>query len=112
MNKDFIEVVSIEQLEELYSCSAMTWEGLVESDYEEAMKLCAVEGAKGYYIKGSIFNQLCKLTGSNAYPKDLNIFAIDKYKGLAMMYGARWMDDIIDNNARRQKYKPFKKLED
>ena len=52
-------------------------------------------------------NKLCKLTGSNAYPDDLTIFSIDKFKGLAIMYGARWMDDIIANNADRQGYRPF-----
>ena len=39
---------------------------------------------------------------------DLDIFSIKDFKGLAMNYGARWMTDIIDNNAYRQKYHPFK----
>ena len=43
------------------------------------------------------------LTGTNAYPDDLNIFAIYPFKGLAMMYGARWFTDIVDNNTRREK---------
>ena len=38
----------------------------------------------------------------------LNIFVIYPSRGLAMFVGARWMDDIIDNNARRQDYHPFK----
>ena len=53
-------------------------------------------------------NKICKLTGDNAYPDDLNIFSIKDFKGLAIQYGARWIDDVIDNNARRQKYRPFK----
>jgi hypothetical protein len=52
-------------------------------------------------------NDICKLTGDNAYPEDLNIFSIDKFRGLAIHYGARWMDDIIDNNARREGHHPF-----
>ena len=53
-------------------------------------------------------NEICKLTGHNAYPEDLNIFSIAKFKGLAIQYGARWMTDIIDNNARRERFHPFK----
>jgi hypothetical protein len=52
-------------------------------------------------------NKLCKLTGNNAYPNDLTIFSIDKFKCLAITVGARWMDDIISNNARREGYNPF-----
>lgn len=105
---EIITVETKEQLEALYNCSAMTWEGLRSEDFEIALQECGQAGAKGYITKGSVMNKLCKLTGDNAYPDDLNIFSIDKFKGLAIAYGARWMDDIIDNNARRQKYRPFK----
>ena len=109
-----ITVETKEQLKALYDCSAMTWEGLREKDFEVALNTVGQADAKGYIIatgyitKGSVMNKLCKLTGDNAYPDDLNIFSVDKFKGLAIQYGARWMDDIIDNNARRQKYRPFK----
>ena len=103
-----ITVETKEQLEALYNCSAMTWEGLRSEDFEVALEMCGKEDADGYITKGSVMNKLCKLTGDNAYPDDLNIFSIAKFKGLAIQYGARWMDDIIDNNARRQKYRPFK----
>lgn len=109
MKNDIITVTTKEQLESLYNCSAMTWEGLREQDFGIALAECGAEGAKGYVVKGNIMNQICKLKGDNAYPNDLNIFAIDKYRGLAIWYGARWMDDVIDNNARREGYKPFKK---
>jgi hypothetical protein len=102
-----IKVETKEQLKELYNCSAMTWEGLVEEDFETALNMCGAEGAKGYVTMGAVMNKICKLTGSNAYPDDLTIFSIDKFKGLAIMYGARWMDDIIANNADRQGYRPF-----
>ena len=104
---EIIKVETKEQLKELYNCSAMTWEGLVEEDFETALNMCGAEGAKGYVTKGAVMNKICKLTGSNAYPDDLDIFSIDKFKGLAIMVGARWMDDIIANNADRQGYRPF-----
>lgn len=104
---EIINVTTKEQLKELYNCSAMTWEGLIEEDFETALNMCGAEGTKGYVTKGAVMNKICKLTGSNAYPDDLDIFSIDKFKGLAIMYGARWMDDIIANNADRQGYRPF-----
>ena len=104
---EIIKVETIEQLKELYDCSAMTWEGLREDNFEIALKETGAKGAKGYVTKGSVMNKLCKLTGDNAYPDDLNIFSVDKFKGLAIQYGARWIDDIIDNNARRERHHPF-----
>jgi hypothetical protein len=104
---EIIKVETKEQLKALNDCSAMTWEGLREEDFSVALDTCGAEGAKGYVTTGAVMNKLCKLTGSNAYPDDLTIFSIDKFKGLAIMYGARWMDDIIDNNARREGYHPF-----
>lgn len=105
--KNIIEVKTREQLKSLYDCSAMTWEGLVEEDFETALNMCGAEGATGYVTKGKVMNEICHLTGSNAYPDDLTIFSVDKFKGLAIMYGARWMDDIIANNADRAGYRPF-----
>ena len=104
---EIINVTTKEQLKELYNCSAMTWEGLIEEDFGVALSMCGAEGAKGYVTTGKVMNKLCKLTGSNAYPDDLTIFSIDKFKGLAITVGARWMDDIIANNADRQGYRPF-----
>ena len=106
--KEIIQVNTKEQLKELYDKWAMTWEGLTEESFEEALADAGTEDSKGYVIRGEYMNKICKLTGSNAYPKDLNIFAIYPFKGIAIMYGARWMTDIIDNNARREHYNPFK----
>lgn len=107
MNDKIIIVNDKEILLYLYNHSAMTWEGLCEDDFELAMKECGTLDTKGYLIKGAVMNEICNLTGDNAYPEDLNIFSILPFRGLAMMYGARWMDDIIDNNARRENYHPF-----
>ncbi len=103
------QVLTKGDLKFLYDNWAMTWEGLTEESFEKALNLCGGENAKGYLIKGKVMNALCKLTGSNAYPDDLNIFAIYPFKGLAMQFGARWMYDIIENNAWRENYNPFNK---
>ena len=65
-----------------------------------------------YVWEGRQFNKLYGLTGSNAYPDDLTFVSIplDAWKPgqigrlamTKMQYGARWLDDIVDNNARRQ----------
>lgn len=105
---EIIEVKTKEQLQELYDSWAMTWEGLRSEDFGIALQECGKEGAKGFLTKGKVMNELCHLTGDNAYPDDLDIFSIKDFKGLAIYFGARWMTDIVDNNAYRQKYHPFK----
>ena len=104
---EIIKVETKEQLKALNDCSAMTWEGLIEEDFGVALDMCGAEGAKGYVTKGKVMNEICHLTGNNAYPDDLTIFSIDKFKGLAIMVGARWMDDILSSNADREGYYPF-----
>ena len=104
---EIIKVETKEQLKALNDCSAMTWEGLIEEDFGAALDMCGAEGAKGYVTTGKVMNEICHLTGNNAYPDDLTIFSIDKFRGLAIMFGARWMDDIISNNAYREGYYPF-----
>ena len=100
-------ITSKEELEFLYTNWAMTWEGLIEDDFELALKECGRDDSQGYVIKGKTMNEICHLTGTNAYPDDFNIFAIYPFKGLAIKVGARWMYDIIENNARREGYHPF-----
>ena len=104
---EIIKVETKEQLKALNDCSAMTWEGLIEEDFGAALDMCGAEGAKGYVTTGKVMNEICHLTGNNAYPDDLTIFSIDKYKGLAIMFGARWLDDIVSNNADSEGYYPF-----
>ena len=106
---EIIKVETKEQLKALNDCSAMTWEGLIEEDFGAALDMCGAEGAKGYVTTGKVMNEICHLTGSNAYPDDLTIFSIDKFKGLAIMFGVRWMDDILSSNADKEGYYPFKK---
>ena len=97
-----IEVKAFDEMRELYLASAMTWEGLSEEVFDAALNSCGKEGADGYLIKGKTMNDICGLTGNNAYPDELNIFAIKDFKGLAVQYGARWFDDIIANNLSRE----------
>lgn len=111
MDKPIITVVDEEGLKFLYDNWAMTWEGLREDDFQLALEEAGTENSKGYIVKGEVMNEICRLTGNNAYPDDLNIFAIYPFKGLAIRYGARWMTDIIDNNARREGWHPFEDIE-
>ena len=63
-----------------------------------------------YTWTGKEFNDKYGLTGNNAYPEDLPFLSIslDNWSEMGnlpfwkMQVGARWLDDIVDNNARRQ----------
>ena len=69
-----------------------------------------VETFEFYTWKGELMNQIYQLIGANAYPEDLtfvsiplNMFKnIGKLAILKLQLGARWLDDIVDNNARRE----------
>ena len=55
-------------------------------------------------------NEKYGLTENNAYPEDLNFISIDldnfkdmeKLATIKIKIGARWLDDIVDNNKFRQ----------
>lgn len=108
---ELINVETKELLNDLIAAWAMTWEGLASEDFETAMDYACVKGKEGtgYLISGKRMNELCRLTGDNAYPNDLNIFMIKEFKGLALNYSARWLTDVYMNNARRENYFPFGK---
>ena len=53
---DIINVNTKEQFDFLYDNWAMTWEGLAEESFEEALEECGGENAKGYLIKGKDMN--------------------------------------------------------
>ena len=107
------------QLEELVKESALTWEGFDTSD--ESLKQ-VFDWLKGYtplkcervYItKGALMDAVYELTGDNAYQSDCSIVSIrlcDMEKPMAIaiprfMVGGRWLDDIVDNNRRREEEK-------
>ena len=102
---EIIEVKTKDQFDYLYDNWAMTWEGLIEDDFQLAIDTVGGENAKGYLIKGEDMNKQYHLTGDNAYPTNLSIFAVYPSKGLAIQYGARWFTDIVDNNREREKLK-------
>ena len=104
-------------LEELYKDSALTMVGLSPDDgslgqfrdwINEHTKMKTEDF---YIIKGIVMNWAYQLTALNAYPKDATLVAV-KLTDLAdpsriilprFEIGGRWFDDIVDNNARRQK---------
>ena len=107
------------KIRELENGSAFTWEGLcgLERDkeiivdaFKEADVLADVEAFEFYTWKGELMNRIYSLTGSNAYLADLNFVSIPlsmfknigKLALLKLRVGARWLDDIVDNNARRE----------
>lgn len=108
------------KIRELKNGSAFTWEGLsglendkevILDDFKKADVLGDVETFKFYTWKGELMNQIYQLTGSNAYPEDLTFVSIPlsmfnnnvgKLALVKFQFGARWLDDIVDNNARRE----------
>ena len=108
------------KIRELENGSAFTWEGLsglendkevILDDFKKANVLDDVETFEFYTWKGELMNQIYQLTGSNAYPEDLTFVSIPlsmfnnnvgKLALVKFQLGARWLDDIVDNNARRE----------
>lgn len=116
MKKIFVN--TREQLDELIADSSLTWEGLTvdsDDDYKQVTDWMAKHGAKPktdnvYITTGKTMNTLEGLAGSNAYPDDLSIVSfklseIENAMALAIPrfdVGGRWMDDIVENNRRRE----------
>jgi hypothetical protein len=106
-----IKLTNKKELDNLYHTACFTWEGM--SDHEE--NLTAIESAirksgyKGeecvfYTYKGKLMNESYELSGDNAYPDDLTFVSIPNFYNLIFKieYDARWFDDIVDNNKRRE----------
>ena len=62
-----------------------------------------------YTFTGKLMNSVYNLTGSNAYQNDLTFLCfmldgldIGKLAMFKMKFGARWLDDIVDNNNARE----------
>lgn len=94
-----------ERLEELYNISAPTWEGITLEGLDETLK--GIDPEVEYEIcSGKDMNDAYGLTDDNAYPDDLNIVILAKWSidmmAWKLRYGCRWLDDVIDNNERRQ----------
>ena len=116
---EIINVTTKEVLDELYKESALTKEGL-DPNYLNDFKDWIINTSKAnminerfYIIKGKVMNEVYNLTGNNAYPNDLNIISvklsdISNWESLIaprFEIKARWFDDIVDNNAMRERNK-------
>lgn len=115
-NVKLIKVTDAGLLKELASASAFTIEG-AGGDLNEWMNGLNEEMAKVnignvntfYTFKGKLMNDTYALTGKNKYQDTLTFlcFRLDgldvgKLAIFKMRFGARWLDDIVDNNVRRE----------
>ena len=98
----YVSASDVELLDKFYENKCLTWEGLDKRDFERALSLCGQQNAKGYVIPGNVMNSHYNLLGKNAYPYDLNVFVIDKPRGLSTTYNARWFKDVVDKNREAQ----------
>lgn len=104
----------VKTLKELVDGSALTVEGLAESAIDNFLdwvdETAGLKVRRAYVTKGSLANREWGLTGDNAYQDGLNIVSVklDDMKDWKkvviprMQVGCRWMDDIRDNNVRRE----------
>ena len=111
-----MEIKTLTTLEELESLgSALTMEGLAEDSIPEFIdwvkQYTPMKSETAYIIKGKTMNDVYMLTGNNKYPDDCTIVSIkleDMENSMAVVIprfqiGARWFDDIVMNNAAREK---------
>ena len=107
-----------EKLDEFYNDSSLTFEGCTTDKenldylYNWLKELNAIKGTllPIYTYKGSLMNEKYGLTGSNAYPNDLNFITVklsdinftNELVFKRFELGGRWFDDIVDNNKHRQ----------
>ena len=110
------EIINVDSktLEELVKGSALTFEGLAESSFDGFLDwvddIAGLKTRRIYVTKGKLANREWGLTGDNAYQDDLNIVSVklddmenrNKIVMARFQVGARWMDDIRDNNAMRE----------
>ena len=113
-NKTEIINVDSKTLKELVKGSALTLEGLAESSFDEFLDwvkdIAGLKTRRLYVTKGKLANSEWGLTGDNAYQDGLNIVSVklddmedwNKIVMARFQVGARWMDDIRDNNAMRE----------
>lgn len=105
-----------EKLEELRNTSAFTIEGAGGdlNDWMKGINELLAEKNIGqvdtfYTFSGKLMNDTYNLTGSNRYPDDFTFLCfkldgldIGKLAMFKLQFGARWLDDIIDNNLVRE----------
>ena len=113
---EFVEA-NEEKIRELEKGSAFTFEGFMKKDANKLIDILEKNktGIKTpvtiYTWNGELFNTIYGLTDDNAYPNDLTFISIDlnsftdigRLAVVKLEIGARWLDDIVDNNAYRQR---------
>ena len=114
-NKTEIINVDSKTLKELVKDSALTLEGLAESSFDEFLDwvkdIAGLKTRRLYVTKGKLANSEWGLTGDNAYQDSLNIVSVklddmedwNKIVMARFQVGARWIDDIYENNVRRER---------
>ena len=114
---NIINVTTKKELNVLYNQSALTWEGLsadeenlnaVKEWLEEHKAILDDNGPTFHIISGGFMNYAYGLSGNSAYADDLTIVSVTGINQMAIVIprfevGGRWFDDIVDNNARREK---------
>ena len=105
-----VEAKNKKDLDRLYNSSALTIEGLdPDSVYDFADDVIAHGGTVDEIVmtSGKLMNKVYGLTGDNVYPDRLDIVSIMGNTVPMTMrrfdFGGRWFDDIVDNNARRER---------
>lgn len=99
-------------LETFFNKSALTFEGLTIDSIPDALEFFieekGQEEAFANIFSGAQFNEVFRLSDRNVYPEDLAIIVFENTGTvLAISVGARWLDDIVNNNAEREGYHPF-----
>lgn len=111
-----IEDTDYKTLYELEKGSAFTIEGAGGdiNDWTTGLNKMLKEKGIGevktfYTFSGKHMNEQYELEGSNKYPDNFTFLSfkldgldVGKLAIFKLEFGARWLDDIIDNNARRQ----------
>lgn len=106
------------EMEALYNKSALTFEGIgrdntnvsfIKDWLKQHGALINNKDLVIWWCTGEFMNYYSDLRGDNAYPDDLNIMIVDSdtiEMGKIIMarfeLRGRWLDDVIDNNERRE----------
>lgn len=94
------------KFKEFYNKSMFTWEGMSidEDNLKTIVKELKLKNPTFYVYSGRQMDGVYGLSGDNAYPSSLTFLSIENYYDpmMKMRVGARWFDDIVDNNRRRR----------
>lgn len=112
------DIDSLEQITELREKSSLTFEGVEKNegsiefikDWLDQQSAITGDKLKLYWCSGEQMNGFSQLTKNNAYNDDLNILIVDadcisleKVVMSRFSLGGRWLDDVMDNNERRER---------